>query len=88
MPNPSSTQDLKVICESIQHYLALHPEAADSLEGIVSWWLPPSKRSFPAEAVQVALTQLVKERRIALIALADGRTLYQSVTKTPAPRPA
>ncbi len=88
MPRLSPIQDPKVICESILHYLSQHPEAADSLEGIASWWLPPSNQSIHADVVQAALTLLVKEQRIALIELADGRTLYQSVTKTPAPRPA
>jgi len=87
MPHPVS-QDPKVICESILHYLSLHPEAADSLEGIASWWLPPSNRTVTTDAVQAALTLLVVEHRIALIDLADGRTLYQSVTKLPTPRPA
>jgi hypothetical protein len=75
MPDPN------VLCQGILQYLRAHPDAADSLEGIASWWLPQSGFSVTSEAVQEALALLVAERRIARIDLADGRTLYQSVDK-------
>jgi hypothetical protein len=80
-PQPS------LLCHGILHYLQEHPEAADSLEGIASWWLSPTTYSVTAEAVQEALAQLVAEHRIARIDLADGRTLYQSIDKVSGSHP-
>lgn len=82
IPDPSD------LCQGILHYLHKHPEAADSLEGIASWWLPQSGYSVTTEAVQEALALLVAERRIARLDLADGRTLYQSVDKVSGSHPA
>lgn len=84
----STPSDMNLLCEGILRYLREHPEAADSLEGIASWWLPASAYSQPSEAVQRALDRLVEEHRIARLHLADGRTLYQSVDKVSGSHPA
>jgi Fe2+ or Zn2+ uptake regulation protein len=81
-PDPSE------ICLGILRYLQDHPEAADSLDGIASWWLPQSGHSVSIESVQAALVQLVEEHRIARIHLADGRTLFQSIDKVSGSHPA
>lgn len=73
--------DPSVLCTGILQYLKDHPEAADSLEGISDWWLPPWKYSVTTKAVQEALDLLVSQRRIARIDMADGRTLFQSVDR-------
>jgi len=73
--------DPSVLCQGILKYLQAHPEAADSLEGITDWWLPPLEYSVTTEAVREALDLLVLQHRIARIDLADGRTLFQSVDK-------
>lgn len=86
--NATPTSDPSVLCQGILHYLRDHPSAADSLEGIASWWLPPSDFSTTQEAVQMALNLLVAEHRIARIDLADGQTLYQSVDKISGSHPA
>lgn len=80
--------DPSALCQGILRYLHDHPEAADSMEGIASWWLPQSGYSVTTESVQEALALLVDERRIARIDLADGRTLYQSVDKVSGSHPA
>lgn len=85
---PSAPPDPRVICQDILHYLHEHPDAADSLEGIASWWLPSPEHAITLEAVQEALALLVVEHRIARIDLADGRTLYQSVDKVSGSHPA
>ncbi|HJV48065.1 MAG TPA: hypothetical protein VJ549_02200 [Geothrix sp.] len=84
---PSPHPEPSELCRGILDYLRAHPEAADSLEGIASWWLPASGYSAPTEAVQEALALLVAEHRIARIDLADGRTLYQSVDKVSGSHP-
>ncbi|MFN7957029.1 MAG: hypothetical protein U0P46_01685 [Holophagaceae bacterium] len=68
-------------------YLQEHPAAADSLEGIASWWLSPVDYPVTAEAVQGALDRLVADHHLACIDLADGRVLYQSAAKVSGPHP-
>jgi hypothetical protein len=85
--NASPISDPSTLCQGILHYLHEHPEAADSLEGIASWWLPPTAYSVTTDAVEEALAMLVATHRIARIDLADGRTLYQSVDKVSGSHP-
>jgi hypothetical protein len=84
----SPIADPSALAQGILHYLREHPEAADSLEGIASWWLPPSTYFVTMETVQMALDQMVAENQIARIDLADGRTLYQSAGKVSGSHPA
>ena len=86
--NASPTSDPSTLCQGILHYLQDHPAAADSLEGIVSWWLPSERYSVTTEAVQTALDLLVAKHRVARIELADGRVLYQSADKVSGSHPA
>jgi Fe2+ or Zn2+ uptake regulation protein len=89
--SPSPNSNPSELCQRILRYLHEHPEAADSLEGIASWWLPPSGPAVSTEAVREALALLVAQQRIARIDLADRHTLYQRVDKAPgspaAPKP-
>ena len=84
----SPSSDPSLLCQGILQYLHDHPEAADSLEGIASWWLPTPDFAVTTEAVQKALALLVAEHHIARIDLADGRILYQSVDKVSGSHPA
>lgn len=86
--NASPISDPSTLCQGILHYLQDHPAAADSLEGIASWWLSPAEFSVTTEAVQAALDHLVAGHRIARIDLADGRVLYQSADKVSGSHPA
>jgi hypothetical protein len=85
---PIPPSDPRAIGQQILAYLSAHPEAADSLEGVASWWLPEVGCSATLEAAQEALALLVAEGRITRIDLADGRTLYQSVDKVSGSHPA
>ena len=61
---------------AILGYLRAHPQAADTVTGIVEWWLP---RHFPAEAVervQKAVDQLVAQGWVEKIVLVGGTVLY------------
>ncbi len=85
---PSVPPPQSVLCQGILQYLRTHPDAADSLEGIATWWLPGLDLEARPEAVQTALDQLVADRLVARFDLADGRTLYQSVAKVSGSHPA
>jgi DNA-binding transcriptional ArsR family regulator len=47
--------------QEIVEYFRLHPAAADSLEGIVDWWLPLQRYETARAAIQQALDDLVRE---------------------------
>ncbi len=42
-------------------YLAVHPEAADTVEGIQHWWIRVSAMPVPITVVQLALERLELE---------------------------
>lgn len=56
-------------------YLRAHPQASDSLEGIVSWWLPVRFRA-ARESVQESLDLLVEQGLVEGTRLPDGTIVY------------
>lgn len=64
------------IAQAIGRYLAKHPHAADSLEGIRRWWLMRQRYEESAQQVQEALEQLLREGVITKRILSDGQVLY------------
>lgn len=62
--------------EAILDYLQRNPEAADTLEGIVSWWLPAEPVRVEASRVERALEQLVAEGFAVKSVLVEGTVLY------------
>jgi hypothetical protein len=49
---------------AILGYLLSHPEAQDTLAGIVEWWLPERRVKTQTAAVKEVLSQLVDEQLI------------------------
>ena len=70
--SPSARED--IVC-AVLEYLALHPHAADSAEGVARWWLVPRITAAQSDVEQV-LDRLVDEGRLRRVRLADGTTLY------------
>jgi hypothetical protein len=62
--------------ELVLAYLHRHPAAADTLEGIVRWWLPLQRREDEREHVAAALQALVRSGALRRDVLPDGRELY------------
>jgi hypothetical protein len=56
-------------------YLRAHPQASDSLEGIVSWWLP-ARFAAARDVVQESLDRLVEQGLVERTRLADGTLVY------------
>lgn len=46
------------VCNAVLAYLAEHPHATDTLEGIATWWLPRQQIRFDVERVWRALEAL------------------------------
>ncbi len=67
------------VTEAIQAYLARHPLAADSAEGIASWWLGGGLE-VSVEEVCAALARLIDQGLVAWRQLPDGRHIYGAAT--------
>jgi hypothetical protein len=63
------------IAEMVERYVMEHPLAADTLEGIRSWWIA-SECQASLEDVQIALDHLVESRCLSRMVLADGAVIY------------
>lgn len=64
------------IAKIIERYVVEHPRAADTAEGIRSWWVPSERRSDSIEDVQMALDYLVECGRLSRSVLPDGAAIY------------
>ena len=57
---PDRDERIRQVARAIENYLRTHPQAADSLEGIASWWVPRQRIHDELEVVQAALVQLAR----------------------------
>ncbi|MGC3984324.1 MAG: hypothetical protein QM777_06105 [Pseudorhodoferax sp.] len=67
--------------QAILDYLARHPFAADSEEGIAQWWLGTAGVLVTADELQQALARLQRQGRIERVPLPGHGAIYR------APRP-
>jgi len=58
-------------------YLHNNPEAQDTLEGIVEWWLLRQRIKHQTEKVERALTELIERGLIGVREGADSRVHYR-----------
>jgi hypothetical protein len=63
-------------------YLAHHGSAADTLEGIMDWWLPAEHRTVDPRTVEQVLVSLVSDGEAAVSKLVDGKVLYRRANKS------
>lgn len=66
----------RAIALEVETYLARYPEAVDSVEGIVRWWLPRLRLEEAVAELERALELLVERGVLAKRQLPDGRCLY------------
>ena len=62
----SADREVERIARDLEHYVSLHPTAADTPEGIARWWLPHSGEpalSVVEAAIEVLVQRHVLERR-------------------------
>ena len=65
-----------VIAGIIERYVNDHPRAADTPEGIRSWWVAGRRHAESLDNVQSALDYLVALGRLSRVALPDGAMIY------------
>ena len=73
--------DLQKIADQIECYLKCRPNAADTLEGIVQWWLPHQSYEQGKAQVQKTLEDLVAQGVVKKDRLSDGTAIYSSADK-------
>ena len=64
------------LSEEILSYLGAHPQAADTVDGIVGWWLPRQRHDEAVDRVKDALDDLVARGLVEKMTLVDGTVLY------------
>jgi hypothetical protein len=74
--HPHDALGLARLCGAILGYLRTHPQAADTVAGIVEWWLPRYLHAEAVERVQAALDELVAQGWVEKIVLVGGTVLY------------
>lgn len=74
---------LDLLAREIARYLAEHPAAADSAEGIRRWWLLRQRFDEAAAQVQQALDRLEAAGQVRRQVLPDGTVIYRAVTAPP-----
>lgn len=64
------------LIEAITRYLEIHPNAADTLEGVARWWLPAAYKLKSINKVQAALDVLIEQGVIKRTKTADGKVIF------------
>lgn len=67
----------------VMRYLERAPQAADTIDGIVDWWLHLQRLRTARAAVSAAVDELVTEGRLARIEHPDGTVLYALPRRSP-----
>ncbi|WP_338699844.1 hypothetical protein V5279_18835 [Bradyrhizobium sp. 26S5] len=64
------------IATIIKRYVEKHPHAADTSEGIQTWWMPAERKGDSPQDVAAALDYLVETECLLRVRLADGTVIY------------
>jgi hypothetical protein len=67
----------KALEQRILEYLAAHPLACDTLEGVAKWWVMSQQIAETILAVRGALDRLKQRGLVEEQRCADGQTLYR-----------
>jgi hypothetical protein len=65
------------ICYYILAYLSDNPEAGDTFDGIVEWWLLDQRIKFETRNVSEAVARLISEGLIVEHEASDSRIIYK-----------
>jgi len=65
------------IAYEILAYLMDHPDARDTLDGIVQWWLPEREFRYRVTSVKEAIEELLKDGWVTARKGQDSRTYYR-----------
>lgn len=69
-------QDVLKIADEIAAYLNTHQDAADTLEGVIKWWVLRQRIEEASEKVQSAIEYLCDKGIVKEVAMAGGEPIY------------
>jgi len=69
-------QDVLKIADEIAAYLDTHQDAADTLEGVIKWWVLRQRIEEASEKVQSAIKYLCEKGVVKEVAMAGGESIY------------
>jgi hypothetical protein len=72
-----SAREQREVCYHILAYLADNPDAGDTFEGIVEWWLLRQRIKFETITVSEAVAKLIAEGLIVEEKGSDSRVVYR-----------
>ncbi|SEL12656.1 hypothetical protein [Nitrosovibrio tenuis] len=58
-------------------YLRAHPAAADTVDGIIQWWLPIQRYETAKDVIQKALDDLIKQGTVDYVDTGNGRRIFR-----------
>ncbi len=70
------SEEPRRVAAEVLAYLRTHPDAADTLDGIVSWWLPRQRYETERRRIERALDALATQRLVIRHRLPDGAIVY------------
>jgi len=77
----SRSSEKNAVAGEILSYLANRPQASDTLEGILDWWLLQQKIEYQAKVVRDALAELVERGFLVKEVTKDSRIHYRATQK-------
>lgn len=83
----SVPQKISDIALEIRRYLAAHPNATDSLDGVQRWWLVRGAVEAPSGSIEGALDLLVRDGAVVRKLLPDGTVVYAGSRREPSRHP-
>ena len=81
VPENQHDEEVVNIAREIKDYLEVHPNAADSLEGVVKWWLGRQRLETAASKVKKALEYLDQRGVVTKSLTVDGQTVYSMASQ-------
>jgi hypothetical protein len=75
----NSDANTQVLVDEIKRYLMANPHAADTLEGVMNWWLMGAARTCSKEDVYLALQQLESDGVVKRQKITGGDYLYSAM---------
>ena len=72
----AAVEDEGEIERAVLAYLHCHPQAADTLRGIVNWWLPQQRYESGCQRIERVLSELVARGLLRRDPLPHGEVLY------------
>ncbi len=67
--------------DEILQYLKKHPHAADTVDGITSWWLNQNKKKVDISVVKSVLIKMEKNNMVRVYRSAEGKSFYCRIIK-------